>query len=63
VLDALAVRGRITERHLSDADRCMPGIARYYAQLDAKPATFLQLLWAFEGDRTRCASTRKRRRR
>jgi hypothetical protein len=57
------VRGRITEQHLSEADRCTPGIARYYEQLDRKPATFLQLLWAFEGDRPRCASARKRRRR
>ena len=27
----------------------MPGITRFYAALDRKPATFLDLLWAFEG--------------
>ena len=38
----------------------MPGITQFYAELDRKPATFLDLLWAFEGRRARCAKTRKR---
>jgi hypothetical protein len=39
----------------------MPGITRFYEDLAVKPATFLDLLWQFEGRRTRCKSTRKRR--
>ena len=39
----------------------MPGISRFYASLDTKPATFLQLLWAFEGQRTARMMPRKRR--
>jgi hypothetical protein len=31
--------------------------------LDEKPATFLDLLWAFEGRFSRCKTSRKRRRR
>jgi hypothetical protein len=54
------VQGRITQRQLPEAERSIPGIARYYEQLDRKPATFLQLLWQFEGDR-RTSRPRKRR--
>jgi len=36
----------------------MPGITRFYDGLDQKPATFLDLLWAFEG-RARCRSSSK----
>ena len=54
------VRGRITQRHLPEADRSIPGIARYYVQLEQKPATFLDLLWKFEGAR-QIARPRKRR--
>jgi hypothetical protein len=43
------VQGRITERQLPHAERCFPGIQRFYDDLAEKPATFLQLLWAFEG--------------
>jgi len=57
------VQGRITERHLPEAERSMPGITRFYAQMAKKPATFLDLLWAFEGHEARCKSSRKRRRR
>jgi hypothetical protein len=57
------VDGRITERHLPEAEISMPGITRFYQGLDRKPATFLDLLWAFEGRAARCKSTRKRRRR
>ncbi len=31
----------------------MPGIQRYYRGLACKPTTFLQLLWAFEGQAQR----------
>jgi len=56
-----AVQGRITENQLPMAEHSMPGITQFYAGLDEKPATFLDLLWAFEGQRGRCASARKRR--
>jgi hypothetical protein len=58
-----AVQGRITERQLPEAERSMPGITRFYAELDEKPATFLDLLWAFEGARTTRCKARKRTRR
>lgn len=56
------VQGRITERQLPEAERSMPGITRFYAQLRTKPATFLDLLWAFEGHSRRCRGPQKRRR-
>ena len=55
------MQGRITERQLPEAELSMPGITRVYEGLDRKPLTFLDLLWAFEGRKTRCKSTRKRR--
>jgi hypothetical protein len=58
-----AVQGRITERHLPEAERTMPGITRFYARLDEKPATFLDLLWQFEGAKQASCEPRKRRRR
>ncbi len=48
-LALVTVQGRITERQLPLAERSFPGISRFYASLDDKPATFLQLLWAYEG--------------
>jgi hypothetical protein len=60
------VQGRITERHLPQAEKCFPGISRYYDELDEKPQTFLQLVWAFESHqaapprRTRRARPRRR---
>jgi hypothetical protein len=57
------VQGRINERHLPLAERSMPGITRFYAQLTTKPATFLDLLWAFESYSQRCQGARKPRRR
>ena len=45
--------GRITERHLPQAERCFPGIRRFYDGLRQKPATFLQLVWAFEAEQFR----------
>jgi len=57
------VQGRITESHLPQAEESSPGITRFYESLDEKPATFLDLLWAFESRIRGCKSTRKRRRR
>jgi hypothetical protein len=62
VLGAASVQGRITERELPLAERSFPGISRFYAQLDRKPATFLQLVWAFEADRAAPVLSRKRQR-
>ena len=45
--------GRITERHLPMAEQCYPGIRRFYDRMAHKPATFLQLVWAFEAERAR----------
>jgi len=55
------VQGRITEHHLPEAERSMPGITRFYASLDEKPATFLDLLWAFESRQASRCRARKRR--
>lgn len=41
----------------------MPGITRFYSELDQKPATFLDLLWAFEARKATCKRARKRSRR
>jgi len=41
----------------------MPGITRFYSQLAQKPATFLDLLWAFEARKSQGARCRKRSRR
>lgn len=54
------VQGRITERQLPLAERSFPGITRFYASLDEKPVTFLQLLWAFEGRKQGCRKQRAR---
>jgi hypothetical protein len=48
------VQGRITSRHLPAAEKACPGIGALYRELsdcDHKPATFLQLLWIYEGRR------------
>lgn len=55
------MQGRITQRHLPEADRSIPGIRQFHDQLDRKPATFLDLLWQFEGTRTNRTAPRKRR--
>jgi hypothetical protein len=60
------VQGRITERHLPLAEKCFPGIGRFYAEMATKPATFLQLVWLFEAARAQqgaCGSRAKSRRR
>ena len=51
------------ERQLPEAERAMPGITQFYSELSEKPATFLDLLWAFEGRRARRCAPRKRARR
>jgi hypothetical protein len=56
------VQGRITERQLPLAERSFPGISQFYASLETKPATFLQLVWAFEGRNVTHSTPRKRRR-
>jgi hypothetical protein len=56
-----AVQGRITERQLPLAERSFPGISRFYAEMSTKPATFLQLVWAFEGRKMARPTPRKRR--
>lgn len=56
------MQGRITEHHLPMAEQSMPGITRFYDGLDEKPATFLDLLWAFERRKNR-GPARKRSRR
>ncbi len=63
VLRPAAVQGRITERQLPMAEECFPGISRFYKSLDDKPQTFLQLLWAYQGQAAPCRSRRKQRRR
>jgi len=35
------------------AERSFPGIRRFYNGLAHKPATFLQLVWAFEAEQHR----------
>jgi hypothetical protein len=60
VLGAATVQGRITETELPLAERSFPGISRFYAQLDHKPATFLQLVWAYEAMRAGLVMPRKR---
>lgn len=42
------VVGRITEKHLVEAEKTFPGIADMYEGLRSKPATFLQLVWIYE---------------
>ena len=54
------VQGRITEHQLPLAEHSFPGISQFYASLENKPATFLQLVWAFEGQKIRRAKPRKR---
>jgi hypothetical protein len=55
------VRGRITEKQLPLAEESFPGIGRFYRDLAVKPATFLQLVWAFEDARDRQATPGRRR--
>ncbi len=48
------------------AEKCFPGIRHLYETMAHKPATFLQLLWAYEGEvaasrGAKAAPTRRRR--
>jgi len=45
---SLNVVGRITEQHLSEAEKSFPGIIDIYDGLSTKPVTFLQLVWIYE---------------
>jgi hypothetical protein len=57
------VNGRITSRHLPIAEKSCPGIGDLYRELrdqDDKPATFLQLLWIYEGRRAAARKPAKR---
>lgn len=58
----MAVRGRITEKQLPLAEGSFPGIGRFYRDLTVKPATFLQLVWLYEGwlERNPCAPAVRR---
>ncbi len=47
------MRGCITERDFDEAECCFPGIADFYRSLTCKPATFLELVWAFLAERSR----------
>ena len=49
LLGCLVMQGRITEKHLHLAEATFPGIEELYRVLDDKPATFLQLVWLYEG--------------
>jgi len=42
------VVGRITEKHLNEAEKTFPGIAAMYEAMPSKPMTFLQLVWIYE---------------
>jgi hypothetical protein len=49
--------GFITERDFATAECEFPGIQDFYEHLDRKPATFLQLVWAFEHPEERSGTT------
>jgi hypothetical protein len=67
------MQGRITAAQLPLAEKACPGIGKLYEELSAceggrnKPATFLQLLWIYEGRRSAAeharAAKKPRRRR
>jgi hypothetical protein len=42
------MQGLINETHFAKAERCFPGIRRFYMSLAVKPATFLELVWEYE---------------
>ena len=41
------MRGCVTERDFDLAEANFPGIRQFYAALDTKPDTFLELLWLY----------------
>ncbi|HTJ42504.1 MAG TPA: hypothetical protein VL463_10445 [Kofleriaceae bacterium] len=40
--------GVITEKNLTEAEECFPGISKFFDALDVKPRTFLELVRLFE---------------
>jgi hypothetical protein len=60
-LNERAVVGRITEAHLSEAEKTFPGICRLYRGMSVKPATFLQLVWHYEAREARSTQRHARR--
>ena len=50
LLRCASVVGRITEEHLSEAEKTFPGIVAKYLGMRDKPRTFLHLLWAYESE-------------
>lgn len=58
------MQGRITARQLPLAEKACPGIGKLYQELSEcpdganKPATFLQLLWIYEGRRAAAENAR-----
>jgi len=47
------MKGRITEKQLPLAEESCPGITKIYKTMKQKPATFLDLLWHYEGLRNK----------
>ena len=45
------MRGFVTDKDLASAEKCFPGIVRFYLSLTRKPRTFLELVWAYESTR------------
>jgi hypothetical protein len=39
--------GLVTERDFEAAEESFPGIGRFYRSMTCKPATFLELVWAY----------------
>jgi hypothetical protein len=39
--------GLVTERDFETAEQSFPGIGRFYRSMGRKPATFLELVWAY----------------
>jgi hypothetical protein len=56
------VVGRITEAHLSEAEKTFPGIGKMYRRMADKPVTFLQLVWRYEAIAAACVPARPPRR-
>jgi len=53
------MRGVITESDFEECECAFPGIVRYYRELQDKPETFLELLWAFIHRERSCAEAVK----
>ena len=55
------MQGRITEAELPLAEQSFPGISEMYANMQDKPATFLQLLWKYESEKRKAVKPRRRK--